>query len=91
MGNTNDGKPVTMTGLMDALIKELGATRANKAAHDGAYALKTAAIVAAQVQEAFPDRDLKGLKTLFYSRRAVISAWLEKKANEQDAAGELAA
>jgi hypothetical protein len=75
------GNP-TMTGLMDSIIKEMGATRAHKAEHSGAYALKTAAVVAARVQESFPDKELKVLKVLFYSRRAVISAHLEKKALE---------
>lgn len=82
MANT----PKSMTGLMDATIRELGATRQNKAEHSGAYALKTASTVAELVRESFPEKDIKVLKVLFYSRRAVISAKLEKEANEPVAA-----
>lgn len=78
--------PKSMTGLMDSLIKGLGATRENKSSHTGAYELKTASWVAEKVQEKFPERELKVLKVLFYSRRAVISAKLEKEAAEAAAA-----
>lgn len=80
--------PKSMTGLMDATIKGLGCTKAHKASHTGAYELKTASTVAELVQAQYPERELKALKVLFYSRRAVISAKIEK--DEAEAAAQVA-
>lgn len=70
----------SMTGLIDSLIKaDLG----NKDEHTGSYAPKTARRVAELVQIDFPEREIKVLMGLFYSRRAVVSKKVAEKAAKE--------
>lgn len=70
-------EPKSMTGLIDSLIL---ANLGSKDDHSGSYEKGTAAKIAAVVQIAYPERELKVLKGLFYSRRAVVSKKVAEKA-----------
>lgn len=66
----------SMTGMIDRLIKEAGLGGKND--HTGAYQKGFAKVVAEQVHVVYPEREIKVLQALFFSRRAVIQQKADK-------------